>query len=276
MCSRISPLTALLLLFFFLGFQSTNTTTNDTVTNTIQPGQSLTTSETIESANGIFELGFFSPGNSTKYYLRIWYKKVSNQTVVWVANREYGFIDSSAVLEINQVGDLVISGGRVNYPMTNTSAGNGTYAMLLNTGHLILTNRVLEILWQSFAYPTDTLLSRMTLGRYGWSLNSWKSKEDPAPGNFSQELEYWNPLTLMEGSRVYWASSIDSFVVLSYDSSLGYVTWPINNIYQTQISRIVLDEYGKLKLQSWSEDEQKWNSSGCGDYVACGKFQHMQ
>ncbi|XP_030930723.1 receptor-like serine/threonine-protein kinase SD1-8 [Quercus lobata] len=260
MCSRISPLTAFLLLFFFLGFQSTNTTTNVTVTNTIQPGQSLTTSDTIVSPDGNFQLCFYSPKNSTEYYLVIRYKKVSEQNVVWVANREYGFIDSSVVLKINQDGDLVISDSRIYSPLTNTSAGNGTYAMLLNTGNFVLTDRGFEVLWQSFDHPTDTLLPGMTLGKYDWSLKSWKSKEDPAPGNFSLKLEYWYPkleywyrLTLMEGSKVYWF--VDS---------------------RTQFSRIVLDEYGKLKLQSWSEDEQEWNSSlqssGCGDYFACGTF----
>lgn len=100
MSSRISPLIviALFLIVSFIGLQSTN----DIVTNTIQSGHSLNTSETIVSANGNFELGFFSPGNSTKYYMGIRYSmKVSEQNVVWVANREYGFIDSSVVLKIN-------------------------------------------------------------------------------------------------------------------------------------------------------------------------------
>ncbi|KAM4092622.1 hypothetical protein ACB094_06G054100 [Castanea mollissima] len=259
---------------------STNSTTNVTVTNTIKPGQSLTTSDTIVSPNGDFQLCFYSPKNSTKYYLVIRYKKVSEQNVVWVANREYGFIDSSVVLKINQDGDLVIFDSRIYSPLTNTSAGNGTYAMLLNTGNFVLTDRGFEILWQSFDHPTDTLLPGMTLGRNDWSLKSWKSKEDPAPGNFSLEPEsrgywYWDYwLTLKEGSKVYWSIPIVNFDVLSY--GLEYITWPVNNTSQTQFSRIVLDEYGKLKLQSWSEDEQKWNSSlqssGCGDYVACGTF----
>ena len=98
------------------------------------------------SPNGIFELCFFSPGNSTKYYLAIRFKNVSEQSVVWVANRKYPFpADSTPVLNITQDGDLVISDGTMTYAMTNTSAGNGTYAMLLDTGNLILTNRVLEL-----------------------------------------------------------------------------------------------------------------------------------
>jgi hypothetical protein len=102
--------------------------------------------ETIVSPNGNFELGFFSPQNSTKYFVGIWYKKVSELNVVWVANREYAFPNSSAVLTLNLDGNLVISDDIMTYMMANTSAGNSIYAMLLDTGNLILTNRALEVL----------------------------------------------------------------------------------------------------------------------------------
>ncbi|XP_050260561.1 G-type lectin S-receptor-like serine/threonine-protein kinase At4g03230 [Quercus robur] len=276
MNNRISPLIAFLLLFFSLGFQSTY----NTVTDTILPGQSLTHPETIVSPNGIFELCFYSPGNSTKYYLAIRFKNVSEQSVVWVANRKYPFPDSTAALNINQDGDLAISDGTMTYAMTNTSAGNGTYAMLLDTGNLILTNRVLELFWQSFDYPTDTLLPGMKLIVDNASLISWKSREDPAPGHFYLQLglniySTVQPIIkIMKGSEVYWTSLLTSFDVLSCD--WGYVSWPINYTSQTQISRIVLHESGKLKLQSWLEDKKKWNStlqsSRCGDYALCGNF----
>ena len=122
MSSRISPLIviALFLTVFCIGLQSTN----DIVTNTIQPGHPLNTSETLVSTNGIFELGFFTPGNSTKYYLGLRFKKVSEQNVVWVANREYPFPNSSPALAPNSDGNLVISDGRMTYLVANTSAGN--------------------------------------------------------------------------------------------------------------------------------------------------------
>ena len=55
--------------------------------DTISQGQSITITETIVSADAKFELGFFRPGNSTYQYVGIWFKKVSQQTVTWVANR---------------------------------------------------------------------------------------------------------------------------------------------------------------------------------------------
>ena len=274
MISRISPLIVFLLLLFCIRFQSTNTTTNDSVTNTIQPGHSLNTSETIVSTNGIFELGFFTPGNSTKYYLGIRFKKVSTQNVVWVANREYPFPNSSAALCLNSDGNLVISDGRMTYMMANTSAGNGTYAMLLDTGNLIVTNKVLEVLWQSFDYPTDTIFPGMIL-ELDFVATSWKSTEDPAPGLFSLQLSSSDQLTIWEGSKVYRISSIYTFGVLSHSDWYGYgtITWPIN--YTSGISKMVLDVYGQLKLQTWSEDDQSWHSlqsSRCGDYALCGAF----
>jgi hypothetical protein len=280
MAIRISTLIASLLLFFCLGLQPTKSTTNDTVMNTIQPGQSLKKSETIQSANGNFELRFFSPVNSTKYYMVIRYKNVYEKNIVWVANREYPIPNStieSAVLTLNLEGNLLISDGKMTYMMANSSAGNDTYVMLLDTGNLILTNKVLEVLWQSFDYPTHTLLPGMKLGKdfktgHVWSLTSWKSAEDFAPGRFSLQLTRRNQLTIMEGSKVYWTTLLDRFGVLSYNWSLGYVTWPIN--YTSNLSRITLDVNGQLKLQSWSEIDQKWHplkSSRCGDYD-CGAF----
>ncbi|KAK7841104.1 g-type lectin s-receptor-like serine/threonine-protein kinase, partial [Quercus suber] len=81
-------------------------------------------------------------------------------------------------------------------------------------------------------------------------------------------------LTIRNGSNVYWTSSIYAFGVLSDSNWNGYgISWPIN--YTTGISKMVVDVYGQLKLQSWSEDDQRWHSlqsSRCGDYALCGAF----
>ena len=73
-----------------------------------------------------FSLHWKSSQSLGSWKLVIRYKKVFEQNVVWVANREYRFIDSSVVLKINQDGDLVISDSQINSPLTNTSASNGT------------------------------------------------------------------------------------------------------------------------------------------------------
>ncbi|KAL7609008.1 hypothetical protein Lser_V15G11227 [Lactuca serriola] len=57
---------------------------------TISANQSLSGDYTIISKGEQFELGFFKAGNSSKYYIGIWYKKLYSNppTIVWVANRE--------------------------------------------------------------------------------------------------------------------------------------------------------------------------------------------
>ncbi|MFS7984385.1 putative non-specific serine/threonine protein kinase [Helianthus anomalus] len=56
---------------------------------TISDSSFLTDGDTLVSAGGIFELGFFKPGISENRYLGIWYKNISVRTVVWVANRDH-------------------------------------------------------------------------------------------------------------------------------------------------------------------------------------------
>ncbi|KAG2682428.1 hypothetical protein I3760_11G190900, partial [Carya illinoinensis] len=218
------------------------------ITDTIRPGQSLTTSETIVSAKGKFELGFFSPANSTRNYVGIWYKKDPNRTVVWVANRERPFPNSSA------------------YMVANTSAGNDTYAILLDTGNLRVIKRVSDVvLWESFEHPTDTLFPVMKVSDVtkGWSLTSWKSTEDPAPGLFSMHLGSWNggswkELIVMKGSETYWSSAfiglLNDILVIDGES----VTW--RSRYTDKMLRIVLDVTRQFRLLESKEDGLSWHS----------------
>lgn len=53
-------------------------------TDNITPRQSIRDGTTLVSVDGTFELGFFSPVDSTNRYLGIWYKDFPD-TVVWIA-----------------------------------------------------------------------------------------------------------------------------------------------------------------------------------------------
>uniref|UniRef100_M1AFZ4 S-locus lectin protein kinase family protein n=2 Tax=Solanum tuberosum TaxID=4113 RepID=M1AFZ4_SOLTU len=70
------------------------------------------------------------------------------------------------------------------------------------------------ILWESFDYPTDTLLPGAKL-RYdkrrthrGQVLISWKSLSDPAPGLYSLELDPIHARFVIKWNRTkqFWAS----------------------------------------------------------------------
>ncbi|KAG4975014.1 hypothetical protein JHK87_031835 [Glycine soja] len=156
---------------------------------------------TLVSAGVITEMGFFSPGNSTRRYLAIWYTNASSYTVVWVANRNTPLQNNSGVLKLNEKGIrelLSATNGAIWSSNISGKAVNNPVAYLLDLGNFVVksghdTNKN-SFLWQSFDYPTDTLMSGMKLE---WnietglerSLTSWKSVEDPAEGEYASKIE---------------------------------------------------------------------------------------
>jgi hypothetical protein len=241
-------------------------------------GQKIRYPDTLVSKGGNYELGFFTTyrDNSTKYYVGIRFKKVPNDKVVWVANRDCTFETSSAFLTINLDGNIVIIDGRTIYGVTgvpNNKNSISTYMILLDTGNLVLLNTSNQaIVWQSFDYPTDTLLPGMEIGQT-WSLRSWKSKDDPSPGPYT--LQYDSSgipiLSVNKGSNVLWIDGNSNFSVQDVFSGadLQYSSVTDSN------SRLVLSVSGDLKLEAWSKKSNRWLfllSSKCSIDNPCGVF----
>lgn len=175
-------------------------------------------------------MGFFRPGNTSNYYIGIWYYKqnVSVQTIVWVANREQPLSDRfSSKLRISY-GNLVLMNESklavwsTNLSSTTTTSGS-VEAVLLDDGNLVLRagSSSSDFLWQSFDHPANTWLPGSKLGfnnvtKQTRMLTSWKNDENPAPGLFSLQLDPngSNSLIIMlNKSRQYWSSG-------SWDDSL--------------------------------------------------------
>ncbi|KAL1336066.1 receptor-like serine/threonine-protein kinase SD1-8 isoform X2 [Arachis hypogaea] len=189
---HLNYLIIILISFFFI----TLSTSSDTLTGT----QILTTNQTLLSQNQTFVLGFFRVSD-TNYYLGIWYNNINPQTIVWVANRDNPIDNSTGYLMIGDNGNLVLlnSSGNPAWSSNQTNAKNPVL-QLLDTGNLVLKDSSDKIsssyLWQSFDYPTDTLLPEMKIG---WNLDtgtekhltSWKVKgEDPSSGDYTMKVDY--------------------------------------------------------------------------------------
>ena len=71
----------------------------------------LKDADVITSNNNQFQLGFFSPGNSTSRYVGIWYKTAPDE-VVWVANRDSPLKDFSGVFKVSEDGNLQVLDGQ--------------------------------------------------------------------------------------------------------------------------------------------------------------------
>ncbi|KAA8526368.1 hypothetical protein F0562_008429 [Nyssa sinensis] len=280
------------LLLFFVFFKLHLSIGADTITS----GQSLSANQTISSEGGVFELGFFTPGNSQNYYIGIWYKGFPNKTVVWVANRNQPISDpSSDELKLLQNGNLVLLNQfKTQIWSTNSTSNiaNSTIAMLLDNGNLVIRH-LSNVIWQSFDYPTDTWLPGGKVG-HKQIVTSWRSSENPATSIFSFEVEPngTSHILVWNRSKLYWTSgewdgkifSLGSEIASNYyiknfryisNENESYFTY--DAAFSFALTRFMLDTTGQLKQFVWRKGFPGWSihwtrPPGCEVYAFCGAF----
>ncbi|XP_015881001.3 G-type lectin S-receptor-like serine/threonine-protein kinase At2g19130 [Ziziphus jujuba] len=271
----------------------------------ISGNQTLTGDQTIVSAGEIFELGFFKPVNSSKYYIGMWYKRISERTIVWVANRETPVSDRfSSVLRISDGNLVLFNESQIQIWSTNVSSSGSSsvQAVLEDNGNLVLkegSNNSRRILWESFDHPAHTWLPGSKLGynnitKKNQRLISWRTSEDPAPGLFSLELDTSDNSykILWNGSVQYWTSGpwnentkifdrvpemrlnyIYDFHFVSNNTE-KYFTYSVKDNSTT--SRFLMDVSGQIKQQNWLGNG--WNlfwsqpRQQCEVYAYCGAY----
>ncbi|KAL5063103.1 hypothetical protein RYX36_024840 [Vicia faba] len=151
---------------------------------TLVPNQFIQHHETLVSAAGTFEAGFFNFGDPQRQYFGIWYKTISPTTIVWVANRDTPVQNSTGLLKLTDQGNLVILDDSKGVVWSSNSSRIMVkpVVQLLDSGNLVLkdANNTLNFLWESFDYPGNTFLAGMKLksdlvtGPYR-HLTSWRS-----------------------------------------------------------------------------------------------------
>ncbi|GLJ28306.1 hypothetical protein SUGI_0556370 [Cryptomeria japonica] len=160
--------------------------------DTLPMGTALTANQTLLSKNGTFALGFFSPNNTNNWYIGIWYAKISEKTIVWVANRENPLRKMPGVLKLSRDGYLRLYDLQGRSVWTSDNSLKASWATMLESGNLVMVGtragNISEIVWESFQHPVDTWLPGMKMWK-GMKLTSWKSSSDPAPGPFSFQMD---------------------------------------------------------------------------------------
>jgi hypothetical protein len=268
--------------------------------DTISPNVPVKDGDILVSKGETFALGFFSPGNSGRRYVGIWYYEVPEQTVVWVANRDSPLKDTSGVLSINGHGNLVLNSKNRSTPIWSTNASvssstNNSMAQLLDSGNLVLVLPDSQrVTWQSFDHPTNTLLPLMKLGldrRIGLnrSLTSSKFKDDPGTGNYSYGIHPngYPQLFLYKGTTPLWRAGswtgrrwsgvpvrIRNFLNYSFVNNQDEVT-TMYGVTEPKVlfTRLVLNESGAVERFTWNDN--KWVGfwsfpEDCDTYGECG------
>ncbi|CAJ2638943.1 unnamed protein product [Trifolium pratense] len=271
------------------------------IQHTLTPNQFIQYNDTLVSAGGTFEAGFFNFGDPQRQYFGIWYKRISQRTIVWVANRNTPVQHSTAMLKLNDQGTIVILDGFKGIIWNSNSSRIGVkpVVQLLDSGNLVLKdgNNTRDFLWESFDYPGNTFLAGMKLkcnlvtGPYKY-LTSWRNPEDPAEGEFSFKIythgylqQYttngarilyrggsWNGIRF---TGVVWQRNnrIVNFSVVFTDKEVSY---QYDTLINSNIAKVVLDPNGNAQRFLWSDTKQIWvvtatsPSDQCDEYALCG------
>ncbi|EOY28493.1 S-locus lectin protein kinase family protein, putative isoform 1 [Theobroma cacao] len=279
--------------FSFIATTATLTTDILAANSTLKDGQTLV------SPGQIFELGFFSPGNSSHRYLGIWYKNIP-LTVVWVANRNSPITSTAGSLVFSPQGSLSLLNDTVFVWSVNvTRVLSNPILQLLDNGNLALTDSSGAYIWQSFDYITDNLLPGMKLG---WNLKtglnrymtSWIDTDDPAAGEFTVSLEQpetpqfvvrkgtqkqnrwgpWDGVRFSGGKRL----KPNPVYLPMFNSSPEEIYYSFEVIESSVLSRFVVTPLGLIQHLTWNNHSNEWvvivspQRDACDRYELCGSY----
>ncbi|XP_058751338.1 receptor-like serine/threonine-protein kinase SD1-8 [Vicia villosa] len=302
--------------FFFLFITSLSFPTlisTSTFIDTLSSSKILRTNQTLESLQGSFVLGFIS-GTYSNIYLAIWYKNIPD-TVVWVANRDNPLQNSTnSFLKITDDGNIVLlnSSSDSNNLVWSSNSSNQTNAknqvlvlQLLDTGNLVLretnVNDPTKYLWQSFDYPTDTMLPTMIMG---WNfdkktekhLTSWKiTGQDPSTGDYSYRINFHGlpDVFLRNDDTIIYRSGpwngerfsgvpemqlVTDSIVFSFSWNEHGVNYSYSIGNKSIFSRLVVNSDGHAQRLTWVQSSKTWTTfwyspkDQCDNYKECGPY----
>ncbi|KAF5950034.1 hypothetical protein HYC85_012027 [Camellia sinensis] len=229
-----------------------------------------------------FAFGFCQLDNTNIFLLAIWYAKIPDKTIIWHANT-ISPVQTESKVELTANGLTLNSpnGQAIWQAQPNTTI---SYAAMLNTGNFVLsssTNSSVYV-WESFSYPTDTILPTQVLS-LGGMLYSRLTETNYSNGRF--ELHFVNGALELSavarpsqyrydpyyssgrahtnssesGFQLVFNRSADIYIVKGNGSTVE-LSWPkIVLNYDSNYHRATLDFDGVFRQYTYSK-----TSVGCG------------
>ncbi|KAF7848607.1 hypothetical protein BT93_L1805 [Corymbia citriodora subsp. variegata] len=223
------------------------------------------------SPSGRFAFGFYQEGGGFK--VGIWMVHKSQNTTVWTANRDDLPVSSNAALELTHDGRLVLKISPGETQLIANSSESASCAAMDDSGNFILYNQHSEVIWQSFNFPTDTLLGGQSIPT-GAGLYSSVSGTNHSTGRFLLSMQSDGNIVLYpkhtepSGIDAYWASNtccylqpVHFHLYLNFTGALLLIdeqgqselisdpdTSSVN--HNSTIYRLILDSGGLLQMYS--------------------------
>ncbi|KAF3793628.1 hypothetical protein EJ110_NYTH08125 [Nymphaea thermarum] len=138
------------------------------------------------SEGGTFSAGFYEVGDNA-FAFAVWFREPANGTVVWMANRDRPVNGRESRLAFRWSGQvaLIDADGSIVWA-TNTNDVDGVVAEQMEIGedgNLVVRDRLGNALWESFDFPTDTLLAFQGMMRSKMLVSS-RAAEDYSSGSY--------------------------------------------------------------------------------------------
>ncbi|KAM5577597.1 hypothetical protein ABKV19_008108 [Rosa sericea] len=225
------------------------------------------------SSSGRFAFGFYPQGNGFAVGIRL--LNPPNNTVVWTANRDDPPVSPNSTLKLTRDGLLLRTEGGQNLPITygpsllatDASSNSSTAsAAMLDSGNFVLYNETFFVIWESFGFPTDTILGGQDLEAD--SLVSSASVADHSSGPFYLVMETYGNLvayppnssagygltTVSDTDYHKLSLNLSGFLVLNNEASGETIQVVANGSYhglqdnQTTLYRATLDVDGNFRV----------------------------
>ena len=115
---------------------------------------STTTNSSWLSHSGLYAFGFYQEANG--YAVGVFLAGIPQKKVLWTTNRDDPPAPSDVTLNFTNDGRLVLQSAQ-GKETSIASPGGATSTSMLDSRNSVLFNSK-EIVWQTFDYPTDTIL----------------------------------------------------------------------------------------------------------------------
>ncbi|ESR33145.1 hypothetical protein CICLE_v10007028mg, partial [Citrus x clementina] len=137
------------------------------------------------SPSGDFAFGFYSLFGGL-YLLGIWFDKIPEKTLVWAADRDSP-AEAGSKITLTNDGKLLLT--YFNGSVQQIYSGAASLALMQNDGNFVLKNANSAVVWDSFDFPTDTILPGQVLLTGKKLYSNSRGTADYSTGNYTLEMQ---------------------------------------------------------------------------------------
>ncbi|KAL5228328.1 hypothetical protein ABZP36_016593 [Zizania latifolia] len=267
-----------------------------TAQHTLGGGSSLSVEDRarpfLVSPDGTFSCGFLQVGDDA-FSFSVWFTVSRNSTAVWTANRDFLVNGRGSRVSFTRDGELALADANGTTVWTTrmggvSAGGTGLTVSLNDTGNLVIADlSTSSTVWQSFDWPTDTLLpsqrftkdTKLVAGYYSLNFDN---------DNVLRLLYYGPDVTSLywplPGLTIYQAgrTNYNSSRIAVLDNHGVFLSFNQLQVQATDMSlsikrQLTIEHDGNMRMYSLNESTGGWTETWsalkqpCQAHGICGR-----